>query len=679
MHKYAIGGALLLAATHGAALSLGGTQGGVIIGRPLDILIKANANAADTSEGLCLEADVQYGETRLVPSLVSVAVQKLADDGSGTVRVRTTQPVNEPIVTLTVRAGCTQKYTRSYTLLADFEPIPMASSREAVMSRLPDVPPARVATTDAPARPSGSSGDAGAVAVDAVPSPIRLPAPTRRPAGVTSMTTKTRPVAVPVARVDAAAKPAQPPAKADKPTPEAATTPAPAPVMRKAAPAPAEAPATPRLKLDPIDVTAPVAASAPPPAPVQDVSPESKKLKDMEQELRGMREQQARLQATLETMNAQLARSQDQRYNNPLVYGLAGLAALAVAGMGWVVLRQRREQTRKSVFPWWADSTGFPSELPSVLPAPVQAPAPAAVPHPAEASQAAPVSTTAPAAPALDDVYTALPTEGFEVREPETLVLPEAGAGVVLLSFDVLADLTQHVEFFDSLGHWADAVAHIDAFLQRYPASSDLPYLLRLRHAVMEDDEAAIQATQEQYLKHFPHPGPTAYDYGVLAPGLPLDTPLLERICKAWPGADARRLIEDALVSRPGDEHGLQDRNLESFNELFFLHSLLDTLESLPAVVPVAAEPVADPGWTSVAEVVRAPTASDPTSPSAVPAAEVASIDIDFSGFDSITTPAGANADAVDTDAEKRELPPLDFNMADFGLPNNGTDQPKKP
>ncbi|MCD8514682.1 MAG: hypothetical protein LRY31_01310 [Burkholderiaceae bacterium] len=145
MLKLAMGSALLLTATQVVAVSLGATQGSVIIGRPLDLLVQSSITAADASAGLCLNAEVLYGDTRIAPTAITTAIDQIGSEGRGRIRITVDQPVNEPIVTLVLRAGCTTTFRRSYTLLADVEP---ALAAAAVAAAAP------LRLTPAPIRPA---------------------------------------------------------------------------------------------------------------------------------------------------------------------------------------------------------------------------------------------------------------------------------------------------------------------------------------------------------------------------------------------------------------------------------------------------------------------------------------------------------------------------------------------
>lgn len=347
MHKHAIGAALLVAAGHSAALSLGGTQGNAIIGRPLDLLVRTSVESAEAAAGLCLEAELLYGDNRVQASAVTVALNKLGADGTGTLRVRSTQPVNEPVVTLVLKAGCSTRYTRSYALLADFVPLPPAApARELPTPRVQDVlPPARP-TPPAPA-PEVRETVKPTAKVRAEPeSPIRLPPPQPRPAGVTRALAKSKPVKAQVAA------PANP-----------------APAANVAMRGPAE----PRLKLDLVDlgtasqaagkeVSAPASAPVPaeqkpaPRPPQENVAattaaatpapePEAQKMKDMVRELEGLRAEQAKMRAAVEAVNAQLTQARGQsRYLDPLVLGLIGLSAASLATLAWLWSSLRRQR-----------------------------------------------------------------------------------------------------------------------------------------------------------------------------------------------------------------------------------------------------------------------------------------------------------------------------------------------
>ncbi|MFN3829414.1 MAG: hypothetical protein ACK4MK_05150, partial [Tepidimonas ignava] len=118
--------ALLPLAAGVAAQSLGGVGGAVIIGRPLDIVVQSSLSADDAA-ALCAQATVRYGDTALPASEVTLTVVRDDPRGSG-LRVRARAPVNELFVGVDVRVGCQGALARSYTLLADLEPLRPAAA-----------------------------------------------------------------------------------------------------------------------------------------------------------------------------------------------------------------------------------------------------------------------------------------------------------------------------------------------------------------------------------------------------------------------------------------------------------------------------------------------------------------------------------------------------------------------
>ena len=121
MLKYALGGIVLSTSLHSAALSLGESTGQAIIGRPLDIQVRSGTPLADIESAGCLLAEVRYGDTALPAGNVSLSVQATAD--GALIRVRSSVPVNEPVVSVVLNTGCAaDRFSRKYTLLADLDP-----------------------------------------------------------------------------------------------------------------------------------------------------------------------------------------------------------------------------------------------------------------------------------------------------------------------------------------------------------------------------------------------------------------------------------------------------------------------------------------------------------------------------------------------------------------------------
>ena len=667
MLKVALGGALLVTATHSLALSLGGVQGSAIIGRPLDILVQGSIDAAEVSSGLCLEAEVIYGDVRLPASAISTAIQRLGSEGKGAVRVRVNTPVNEPLVMVAIKAGCPTSFTRSYTLLADFEAAASAPVRESSLP-LPAVQSTQPSTTrsvESTPKRSGASAIKRQVATPAsgvsdataksevakTATPVRLHAPRPRPAGVVRLSSKLKPVVVQTKPED------------DKRVDAGALVPA----DQKPA---ATAPAGPRLKLDPVDAApvvngtvgpvgaTPSASTADPaapnqPAPAQDAAREADDSV-VQQELQQLRDEQQRMRLAMETMNRQLAEAQQSRYSNPMIYGLGALALLLAGGLVW--LARKRNQTPaladSQADPWW--TVGEPEIEQASTEALALAPQ----------VQGETVST---ASVASDTMEAELP--GLQVSETSESVFLETP--ISKIEVHSLVDLWQQVAFFESLGQHAEATYALQTFVRQFPRGSEAPYLFWLKLADQQDDDKAYSQAQALYEQHFHRLVPV--NAGSAPLDLTDDANFMRQLALAWKEGSALELIERALVSQPGDPaSALQVRTAQSFDDLLVLHGVLEALPTIAEAQQPAAATSAE--WMSITQVQASPASGTPSAAAPVTNQIDASSTSPNSGnlldFQLPDAEPGVQAEVKQPVAEtKKELPSLDFEFDDFPPP----------
>lgn len=186
------------------ALSLGGSLGNVVLGRPLDMRFHVSPDAQSTAENLCLSSEVFQGDGGMGLTLSSATLLQTSQVGKPLlVRVRTQAIINEPVITVQISVGCAGAVRRSYTLLADLPetverptrqdlrrwptraestaplPTPVASTKTALPSTAEDyagAPPSKKAQRRTPK--AANSGPVRSKRwVGLTPAPIAAPAP----------------------------------------------------------------------------------------------------------------------------------------------------------------------------------------------------------------------------------------------------------------------------------------------------------------------------------------------------------------------------------------------------------------------------------------------------------------------------------------------------------------------
>jgi hypothetical protein len=111
-------GLWLAAITCAQAITLGPNTRSATLGQPLDLSVQAMLEAGDDPGSLCLEADVFYADRQLAKSLIAVTAEKPVSAQQFLVHIRSATPVEGPVVTLQLRAGCIRKTARRYVVLA---------------------------------------------------------------------------------------------------------------------------------------------------------------------------------------------------------------------------------------------------------------------------------------------------------------------------------------------------------------------------------------------------------------------------------------------------------------------------------------------------------------------------------------------------------------------------------
>ncbi len=585
-----------------AALSLDRVSGATLIGQPLDVTGVLRLDVSDDPAALCLEADVFHGDTRVDASRVAVTVERVSAS-EARFRIRSSVAVDEPVVTLYVRAGCIQRSARRYVLLAD-----VASdtpNNNALVSRaatLPVVP--LVPGANAAAAGTASTGASSTPAAPASASKAARPA-------------KPRPASPQAAA--AASDAGQPRAAESVPAkPQRA-----APVDRK------PAPGTARLKLEPLDLGPSVdgvprlrssreLASAPDGneqrraevmawwrainAQPQDVLREAQRVQALEADAKGLRDSSVRTQAELTDLRVRLERAEQTRYLNPLVAALALLllAALAGAGYFWHLARKRAQGQPA----WWrgakADADSQPDALDSRLPQ-------KAVYTSGKQSAADGVDVDLDFDLGADDPFVAsmpfaVAPDGLKkkpgdaaavipwskpVQQPaalEDLSMAPSGSERATLAED-LYDVQQQADFFVALGDFPQAIELLKDHISTQPQTSAVAYLdlLKIYHQLDRRDD--YEELRMDFNQAFNAQAPEFDSFGNVGEGLAAHPKAMSRIEALWPSSKVLDLLEESIFRKPGTDGG-EAFDLEAYRELLLLHSLAKEVVSPKSATP---------------------------------------------------------------------------------------------
>ena len=120
LNAFTVGLLLWGVASTGSALNLGRAHGAAWIGRPLSLSVQLQAEVSTDLTALCPEAEVYYADNRVAAAKVQVHTEPSTPPDALNLRIQSSAQIDEPIVTVYVRAGCNQKITRRYVLLADY-------------------------------------------------------------------------------------------------------------------------------------------------------------------------------------------------------------------------------------------------------------------------------------------------------------------------------------------------------------------------------------------------------------------------------------------------------------------------------------------------------------------------------------------------------------------------------
>lgn len=521
------------------------------MGRPLQMNVPARFGSAGEGEE-CVHADVFYGETRVASTRVRTTLSGPAEQRR--IRVESDAPINEPVVTVSVRAGCRATITRSYTLLPEFpseRALAVADARTAMADATPV--PARRTSTAAARSPRRATAPVGA-----------------RPSPSGSV----------VAQADTQAKPN-------------------APVRhgRKARAHGDAAARSPRLSLEPIELppteSLRVSTSLAEPegdaarraaaaslwqainADPQEILRTGAMLQKLEQDLAALREDAAHSRQQIAALRQRMDPGRPWYASEPLVKVLAGLVlAAAVAA---IVIAWRLRKARRWEEAWYelADRADAPLDddervVGEVAPRFAAAPD-SATPRSVEAPKpplAAPIGERPPAAPIGNRPATHV---GVELQETQHCgQATDQRKAEPALRVETLAATFAEVEFLQSVGLTQDAMDRLKAYLQDSDRPAPLAYLELMRLGEEAGDSAAVAAARRRYASTFRVEAPRLPQISADS-GVDAMPQLCARLTRAWGSPEAPATLEQALFSVPTPAAPM---SMRAGRELLLLHAL---------------------------------------------------------------------------------------------------------
>ena len=602
--------ALMLFATGSStAMSLGRYRGAALVGRPLDISVQAVLSAQDDPAALCIEADAFYADNKLDKSLVRVSTEKALSNPLDTlIRIRSSVPVDEPVVTLNIRVGCQQKTERRYVILADLasEPssVPLqpsdagsSSSAEPLATRgsMPAATSAATLPTTSPNSILTSPSARQAVSAPARRNTARtVTARAVESSGASDAVTAAQEIASTSSKKDMSV------AKRDKL--QASNAGISGQVTAGKA----------RLKLEPLDLSIERDPELKPSkellsvpsageqrlaaaalwralgAQPQDLIKDAEKIQSLENSLGTLRTHTQKDQLALNELNSQLEKARSQRYDTWLIYVLGLLLILALAGL--VYLWRLRTLPDDTSLPWWRKNKLFDKGWTRSFPdsdfpvSPDLAPAEDnSSPTPENKKKKNAQST--PALPNSKWTLVAGESALTEARQISRLDSNFQHSSLSPLDFTVslrqvarsikaeeLFDVQQQADFFVSLGQHEQAVDVLRGHIASNSHTSPLVYmdLFDLYHQL--DRQTDYEALRTNFNQLFTGNIPEFGLYALSSTGLEAYPVAMARIVALWPSPKVIEVIEESILRKPVASSETFD--LEAYRELLLLYAI---------------------------------------------------------------------------------------------------------
>lgn len=565
MRHFWLGSILLSTALSSAAVTLGRHSGAAILGRPLDIRVQVILAPGENADELCVRPEVFFGETPV--SQVSAALARSTPDARASLRIRTQQAVNEPFVTVNVQVGCGAPFARRYVLLAD----PLTPAQVQAES---------LAGT-APTRVSPARQEAFADLPVVGPAAGDVP-PTVRP-------TQQRPRSAP--RVPSVVRKPSPPVKA-----------------------------APRLELEPLNITlgidrdpvlrlstlllsepssdqearqAAIALWKSINASPEEILNDARKLAVLEAEAIGLRETQARQEAQLARLEAQL--QDGQRYRH-ISYLLGFLLLLSLLTVAWM---RRRHPGAVVKTAWWKGQSEPQPEKRIARKRSVDVRAAGSVPKPRPPGVVMDLDLNLDADSSLDSVpvqargsdagKASVTTAADSRREFAPSSLPHARS----VATEELFDVQQQADFFVSLGQHDQAIQILKDHLDESHEPSPLAYLdlLRIYHDLARRRE--YEELRADFNLVFNAGAPPFEEFSQRSKGLEAYETAFSRIQALWPQPKVLDVIERSIFRDSQTADG-EVFDLEAYRELLFLHAVAKEMIHRDTASDVQDDPAAN-------------------------------------------------------------------------------------
>lgn len=551
-----------------SALSLGASRGSVVLGSPLDLTFDIQPDAGSEVSSSCVIASVKSGDNFLGDAQV-----RLTPLAAG-VRVQTQSAVDEPVVQVTLTAGCTGRTTRTYTFLSD---PPQATQRAArsLAGGAPSVSVPLVVET-------GRDRSVPPV-VEIATAPSKGSQKVRPPESTPSLRKEVRP---------------SPRAEGgDKQSTRSSRT------------AIAKAPDRPRLVMEPLDTwlevpltlrstlelpQAPASGSNPqreqaaalwrnlnrdPQAPVEDVDA----LRKLEGELTQLQARTTRDQAAAVELQRQLDEAEG-RVEPWIVYALAGALVAALGGMVWMWRRSGQTAANAaSAARSWRESVAVSkrkSEPKDVVELERLEEVPS---HPADrwgrpispSAGTGPVSAASSVDILLEPEHDTLAGAGF-VQTPVVTGDSAAPAPQHIINPEELFDIQQQAEFFVSVGEHDQAVEVLRQHIAEHEETSPVAYLELLRLYRTLSRAADFNVLRQRFMRHFNAQVPEFASFDRHGKSLDQYLDALAEIEAQWSSPEVLNVLEKHMFYRSG-EGRKTPFDLAAYDDLLLLLAIAQT------------------------------------------------------------------------------------------------------